>query len=1356
MGFGASKYTTETTEIVGPEPVYSAKHGGLTAFPDELIDESRTDIKTVNLSSNLIQEISDEIVELTGLRHVDLSNNQLRWISYEFFELPYLSHVNLSANNLDRLDGIGTARKLQYLNISQNRFSILSGELFKVVRLLHLLVADNNLSQFPVEIRRLQQLRSLDWSRNGVVSINEGVFATMPRTLKVLKLGTVDLEMCVLNLSVVQKIGTRMKFLEELDFSNNHMDKDVVEGGQGALHTIALMTRLKYLNAENNDIKTVPDTFGNLVQLRVCILNNNTITSLPVASFKNLTRMKRFEIDNNAVDGVEAIPFRKTEMRSLSAKNNSISYLPGQVAQPHLESLNLENNELKVIDHVDFKRMSKLKTLSLKDNHIEKLPDSLCHAKNLEHLDLEGNKIAHIPEDLNLKKLGRLNLSNNNLESLPVQIQRFNRLVDVDLSGNKITDTDLQDISGDENEAMHLKRISLKDNEVESVPEMCFNSIHLEELDIGGNNVKEIPEQIQTLKKLQSLKIENNDIIIVPAHVFKHPSLQELAAKGNRIHTISMDTKSQEQSTSLQTLDVSDNRLRSVPKAMESLQSLKKVDVSDNQLYFLPSVLVNLEDTSGAEVSVSGNLLRDVPKSDDAKTLKEMVREIQNKPEAPELSKIRRGKIFFIGKQGAGKATLMRNLLALSDRPPGEFKHGESDLTVEANTTDDTNKGEENSQHFQEGNEVSEHQVTEDCQDVHIIKKKVLDKLAFMDRVIWPIEDDIDIELTYCSGSGNVNLVYPLFYTENSLYVLTVNLLQYKPSSDDSFHQCIGLWIKDILASIGGEVLVVIIGTHTDRLTKVKLEEASGSIRIKVEKLLSEYQRRQSKALLISSSPKDIITIGKNIDDNQMYACRDKLCEIVSNTQNRLLPGVDSSLYRNGVAPSVFKLLQVEKLLVEMRDDDDPIKRVALTLSQFGEVLEKVGLKTEDTGDIIAYLKRIGVLQQYVKISSLKGYIFHNLDFLRDVLQAIFEKSQDSFLDVKSFPPGYRSVRFSVVKEAFDNKAVLSDDVIRECVLGHLDLDDDVISLVFDMLIGFNICYEVPAEANKDAFLHSEGDGDGILPRILRFPAYLKKAINNPWNFKPVLETLIEFPWYYPSRLKSVLVCNIHKNVREEGMDSAHVVFQGVGTMIIQQKGPPKTLMLRTVMVNDPEHTFSVLNGNLMDSLREGIKNTWSSLTYSIHMRVICPAGVGCKHPYSAVHHSWKSYPKDESEVSQIMNECKYRKEGVPDHAVAQRMVSTATDIISTKLDPQKWKDLAPHLGIPEEKVKIIEKQRDIDMREKLKLLLGKWKERIQTPAIVKPQAEKLTTALKVIGERDLATEISDLDLDNLEMAMQE
>ena len=160
-------------------------------------------------------------------------------------------------------------------------------------------------------------------------------------------------------------------------------------------------------NARNSKISP-KNIYTLLYTLKVWNLNTNIIE---LYSAREL---------NNSATNVKVIPANLylPNLRVLGLSNNLINYIPDILDLPNLEELYLSYNDLKVIPtHIIFPN---LKILGLARNLIACVPRDLSLAfPNLEKLDLYGNNIEWISENLTMHNLRSICFSvKNKIENL--------------------------------------------------------------------------------------------------------------------------------------------------------------------------------------------------------------------------------------------------------------------------------------------------------------------------------------------------------------------------------------------------------------------------------------------------------------------------------------------------------------------------------------------------------------------------------------------------------------------------------------------------------------------------------------------------------------------------------------------------------------------------------------------------------------------------------------------------------------------------------------------------------------------------------------------------------------------------
>lgn len=114
------------------------------------------------------------------------------------------------------------------------------------------------------------------------------------------------------------------------------------------------------------------------------------------------------------------------------------------------------------------------KTLDLSNRKLEKIPSEVFAMKDLENLNLSGNKLSGAPqaEIRNLKNLRVLDLHDNALTGLPAELGQLANLVELNVSNNALTGLPLElgnltqlqllDVSGNDYSTIDLDQITKK------------------------------------------------------------------------------------------------------------------------------------------------------------------------------------------------------------------------------------------------------------------------------------------------------------------------------------------------------------------------------------------------------------------------------------------------------------------------------------------------------------------------------------------------------------------------------------------------------------------------------------------------------------------------------------------------------------------------------------------------------------------------------------------------------------------------------------------------------------------------------------------------------------------------------
>jgi class 3 adenylate cyclase len=156
---------------------------------------------------------------------------------------------------------------------------------------------------------------------------------------------------------------------------------------------------------------------GQLTQLEHLTIQNNRLTELP-DSLGQLTQLRYLDISGEATPGnnpliklPESIG-QLTQLRHLKASGNRLAELPESLGQvTHLRDLELRSNQLTVLPE-SLGKLTELRSLDVSRNQLIALPESLGQLTQLQNLSLWGNRLTSLPESLGqLTQLLTLHLS---------------------------------------------------------------------------------------------------------------------------------------------------------------------------------------------------------------------------------------------------------------------------------------------------------------------------------------------------------------------------------------------------------------------------------------------------------------------------------------------------------------------------------------------------------------------------------------------------------------------------------------------------------------------------------------------------------------------------------------------------------------------------------------------------------------------------------------------------------------------------------------------------------------------------------------------------------------------------------
>lgn len=166
--------------------------------------------------------------------------------------------------------------------------------------------------------------------------------------------------------------------------------------------------------------------------------------------------------------------------------------------------------------------------LKLSENLTEFPSEILSLKETLEVLDLTGNQLSALPDELaGFGKLRIIFCSENRFTELPEVLGRCPALTMVGFKANQIVTVSAKALPAG------LCWLILTDNAIDRLPDELGQCEALQKLMLAGNRLRELPASLANCSKLELLRIAANRIECFPEWLLSLPRLSWLAYSGN-------------------------------------------------------------------------------------------------------------------------------------------------------------------------------------------------------------------------------------------------------------------------------------------------------------------------------------------------------------------------------------------------------------------------------------------------------------------------------------------------------------------------------------------------------------------------------------------------------------------------------------------------------------------------------------------------------------------------------------------------------------------------------------------------------------------------------------------------------
>ncbi|MES2533648.1 MAG: leucine-rich repeat-containing protein kinase family protein [Pseudomonadota bacterium] len=173
-------------------------------------------------------------------------------------------------------------------------------------------------------------------------------------------------------------------------------------------------------------------------------------------------------------------------------------------------------------------RLAGIRRLDLSCGLTEFPPEIFTLADSLEVLNLSGNALDQLPDDLpRLHRLRVLFCSDNRFTELPAVLGRCEDLDMVGFKANRIRHVPAAALPP------RLRWLILTDNDIDELPDELGRRPRLQKLMLAGNRLAQLPATLAACTQLELLRISANRLPKLPEEIAGLPRLAWLAQAGN-------------------------------------------------------------------------------------------------------------------------------------------------------------------------------------------------------------------------------------------------------------------------------------------------------------------------------------------------------------------------------------------------------------------------------------------------------------------------------------------------------------------------------------------------------------------------------------------------------------------------------------------------------------------------------------------------------------------------------------------------------------------------------------------------------------------------------------------------------
>lgn len=444
----------------------------------------------LNLARNLIEELPSSLFSsLRNLRKINLSSNKLSTLPNNLRECRLLETIHIANNELQVVPAaLAMLPRLMELELGYNklyRFPEVLPSDFPSLKSLSLV--GNLLTKPP---RRLKSLERLDIRHNLLENMGN-ITEDSPHLIKLWIQNNPIKGSLELPHPVLLEVHARQTLISQVEFGSLR-SASILNSPQIRHHNltqcdltatelmhlpeeIRLLTNLQVLILDQNSLSVLPRSIGYLKNLRVLSVTRNILTVLP-QQIGQLRSLEFLNVRNNSLTSLPPGIWTLKRLVGLNASSNNLESLPpfeeltrvetdlipsstppllpiespetdsdpaisrrGSLMEenkPPMKYLYLADNKLTDSIMSTLHKLPHLTALNLSYNFLNDVQNTFPEIPGLHELYLSGNQMIALPDALHaLRDLRILHVNMNKLTNLPGDLSKCKRLETLDAGG---------------------------------------------------------------------------------------------------------------------------------------------------------------------------------------------------------------------------------------------------------------------------------------------------------------------------------------------------------------------------------------------------------------------------------------------------------------------------------------------------------------------------------------------------------------------------------------------------------------------------------------------------------------------------------------------------------------------------------------------------------------------------------------------------------------------------------------------------------------------------------------------------------------------------------------------------------